>query len=56
MKVQIVLLNSAECELAREEFESLPADADEIDDKATRIIEGWVLSVGDTIQIREVEA
>lgn len=53
MNIAVILTGSGG-ELARETFVAREDDADRIDDQASRIIDSWVLSVGDTITIAEV--
>jgi hypothetical protein len=58
MKIAIILENAPDCELAREVVE-IPDDSDDIgaavDDAATKAIDGWLLSIGDTVRIVELE-
>ncbi len=54
MKIHITLENAPGSVLAEDTID-VPADADQIDDAVSDVIESWVLSVGDTIKIREVE-
>jgi hypothetical protein len=59
MKVAVILENAPNCTLEREEFE-IPADCEDeggyVDEIASGIIEGWILTAGDTIRIVEVES
>jgi hypothetical protein len=50
MKVAVILENTGG-ELDRQEFEVAEGDADAVNDKASAIVEGWILSAGDTIRI-----
>lgn len=53
MKIAVILENAPDCELERQMVDV--ADEDGIDDAVSQIIEGWMLSVGDTIRIVQVE-
>lgn len=52
MKVRISLENAPDCELAHQEI--FIDDTVDVDDAVSSVIDSWVLSVGDTIKIREV--
>ena len=54
MKVAVILENAPDCELERVVIEI--GDDDEVDNAISNVIEGWMLSVGDTIRIVEVES
>lgn len=51
MKIAVILENAPDCELERTVVEV--EDGDEADDAISKVIDGWALSVGDTIKIRE---
>jgi hypothetical protein len=57
MKIAVILENAPDCELDRTVLD-LPetADGDDIDDAVSEVVGAWILSVGDTIKIREVAA
>jgi hypothetical protein len=52
MKIVMILENSAQCELDRQVID-VPDGDDLVDVAAQSVIEGWTLSVGDTIRIVE---
>jgi hypothetical protein len=54
VRVAVILENAPDCELERQVVEV--ADDDAVDDAVSSVIEGWVLSVGDTIRIVEVQS
>lgn len=56
-KVQVILENAPDCELANEIVDVQETDDTEtqIDHAVQEVIEGWILSVGDTIKIRLLE-
>jgi hypothetical protein len=54
-RIAVILENAPDTELDRTVLD-LPPSADEgdVDDAISDVISGWMLSVGDTIKIREV--
>ncbi|HZF28713.1 MAG TPA: hypothetical protein VE907_06330 [Gammaproteobacteria bacterium] len=58
MKIAVILENAPDVEFCREEFEVADDHEDfndAVDEAATKIVEGWILSVGDRIKIVELE-
>lgn len=63
LKFDVILENAPGCELSRERCEVKRVHrnmgefdvSDQVDKLATAVIEGWVLSLGDTITIVEVD-
>lgn len=52
MKAVVILENAPDCELDRVEFEYV--DQEDVDAKVSSILDGMILSVGDTIRIVDV--
>jgi hypothetical protein len=54
-KLVVILENSPDCELERQEveYEEGEDSTSTTDDAIMEVLEGWTLSVGDTIKIRE---
>lgn len=54
-RIAVILENAQDCELDRTVLNLSPeADEDLIDDAVSDVVDSWILSVGDTIKIREV--
>lgn len=57
-KIVVILENSPGVVMERQEIEVIDdpeiggPDSDDVNDRASAMIEGWMLSVGDTIKIR----